>query len=181
MSKIGKKPIVIPASVEVKIDDGFLYFKSQSGNMELEIPRNIKVELKDGELLFSPKNKLRLTQALWGTTRALANNAVNGLSSGFEKSLKVEGVGYKANMEGETLVLNLGLSHPVKFISPQGVKISVDKNIIKIAGYDRAVVGQSAAKIRAFKKPEPYKGKGIRYSDEIVRRKAGKKVAGTTK
>ncbi len=84
-------------------------------------------------------------------------------------------------MEGETLVLNLGLSHPVKFVSPQGVKISVDKNVIKIMGYDRAVVGQSAAKIRAFKKPEPYKGKGIRYIDEIVRRKAGKKVAGTTK
>ncbi len=181
MSKIGKKPIVVPASVEVKIDDGFLAFKSSNGNLKLEVPRNIKVELKDGELVFSPENKLRLTQALWGTTRALANNAVNGLSSGFEKSLKLEGVGYKANMEGETLVLNLGLSHPVKFVPPQGIKISVDKNIIKITGYDKAVVGQSAAKIRAFKKPEPYKGKGIRYSDEIIRRKAGKKVAGTAK
>ena len=181
MSKIGKKPIVVPGSVEVKIDDGFLSFKSQSGNLELEVPRSIKVELKEGELIFSPKNNLRLTKALWGTTRALANNAVNGLSLGFGKSLKLEGVGYKANIEGETLVLNLGLSHPVKFVSPRGVKISVDKNVIKITGYDRAVVGQSAAKIRAFKKPEPYKGKGIRYSDEIIRRKAGKKVAGTVK
>lgn len=181
MSKIGKKPIAVPRSIEVKIDDGFLSFKSQSGNLKLEVPRNIKVELKDGELIFSPENNLRLTRALWGTTRALANNAVNGLASGFEKSLRLEGVGYRANMEGETLILNLGLSHPVKFVPPQGVKISVDKNVIKVSGYDRAAVGQSAAKIRAFKKPEPYKGKGIRYSDEIVRRKAGKKVAGTTK
>ncbi|MFA5098882.1 MAG: 50S ribosomal protein L6 [Candidatus Paceibacterota bacterium] len=181
MSKIGKKPIVVPASVEVKIDDGFLFFKSSNGNMKLEVPRGIKAELKENELTFSPENKLRLTQALWGTARALANNAINGLSSGFEKSLKLEGVGYRAAMEGEALVLNLGLSHPIKFIPPQGVKISVDKNVIQVKGYDKGAVGQSAAKIRAFKKPEPYKGKGIRYSDEIIRRKAGKKVAGTAK
>ncbi len=181
MSKIGKKPIAILEGVEVKVDDGFLNLKGNNGNLSFKIPKSIKTEIKDGEITFSPENDLRGTKALWGTIRALANNAVIGLTSGFEKKLKIEGVGYKANMEGETLVLNLGLSHPIKFTPIDGVKVSVDKNIIKVSGFDKAAVGQAAAKIRAFKKPEPYKGKGIMYQDEIIRRKAGKKVAGTTK
>jgi len=181
MSKIGKKPIAIPDGVEIKIDEGFLVIKGKNGSLEVAIPRYIKAEVKDKELIFTTENDLRLTRALWGTVRALANNAVAGLTTGFEKNLKLEGVGYRAGMEGETLVLNLGLSHPVKFVPPAGVKISTEKNMIKVAGADRAAVGQAAAKIRAFKKPEPYKGKGIRYENEIIRRKAGKKVAGAAK
>lgn len=181
MSKIGKKPIVIPEGVEIKVDEGFLDLKGSKGSLSFKIPKSIKAEIKEGEIIFSPENNLKGTKALWGTIRALANNAVVGLTSGFEKKLRIEGVGFKASMEGETLVLNIGLSHPIKFTPVDGVKISVEKNIIKVSGFDKAAVGQSAAKIRAFKKPEPYKGKGIMYQNEIIRRKAGKKVAGTTK
>ncbi len=181
MSKIGKKPIVIPNNVEVEINDGFLDFKGSNGSSKIKIPSYIKAEIKEGNILFSPENNSKQARANWGTIRSLANNAIIGLTEGFSKNLEVEGIGYRANMEGENLVLNLGLSHPIKFTPPQGIKISTEKNTIKISGIDNALVGQVAAKIRAFKKPEPYKGKGIRYQGEIVRRKAGKKVAGTTK
>jgi large subunit ribosomal protein L6 len=181
MSKIGKKPIVIPNNVEVEISDGFLDFKGSNGSSKIKIPSYIKAEIKEGNILFSPENNSKQARANWGTIRSLANNAIIGLTEGFSKNLEVEGIGYRANMEGENLVLNLGLSHPIKFTPPQGIKISTEKNTIKISGIDNALVGQVAAKIRAFKKPEPYKGKGIRYQGEIVRRKVGKKVAGTTK
>ncbi len=180
MSKIGKKPIIIPENVEVKINGGFLEFKGNNGNLSVKIPVYIKAEIKEKTLSFSPENNSKQARANWGTIRSLAYNAIVGLTEGFNKNLEIEGVGYRANMEGETLVLNLGLSHPIKFTPPQGIKISVEKNVIKISGVDNALVGQVAAKIRAFKKPEPYKGKGIRYQGEVVRRKAGKKVAGTT-
>ncbi len=180
MSKIGKKPIVIPNNVEVKINDGFLDFKGSNGASKIKIPSYIKAEIKEGNILFSPENNSKQARANWGTIRSLAYNAIVGLTEGFSKNLEVEGIGYRANMEGENLVLNLGLSHPIKFTPPQGIKISAEKNTIKISGIDNALVGQVAAKIRAFKKPEPYKGKGIKYQGEIIRRKAGKKVAGTT-
>ncbi len=179
MSKIGKKPIIIPENVEVKINDGFLDFKGNSGTLNIKIPAYIKAEIKEGGLLFSPENDSKQARANWGTIRSLAYNAIVGLTEGFSKNLEVEGIGYRANVEGENLILNLGFSHPIKFTPPQGIKISVEKNVIKISGIDNALVGQVAAKIRAFKKPEPYKGKGIRYQGEVVRRKAGKKVVGT--
>jgi large subunit ribosomal protein L6 len=179
MSKIGKRAIIIPDNVEIKINDGFLEFKSTSGDVRLRILPDIKAEIKEKSLLFTPENNSRQAQVNWGTVRSLAYNAIIGLTEGFSKALEIEGIGYRANMEGDALVLNLGLSHPVKFVSPAGIKISVEKNTIKVSGVDKALVTQTAAKIKAFKKPEPYKGKGIKYQGEIIRRKAGKKVAGT--
>jgi len=180
MSKIGKKPIVIPDNVSVKINDGFLEFKADGNTVNLKILPYIKTEIKDKLISFAPENNSKQARANWGTIRSLAYNAIIGLTQGFNKILEIEGIGYRANMEGNTLVLNLGLSHPLKFIPPEGVKISVEKNVIKISGIDKALVSQAAAKIKSFKKPEPYKGKGIKYQGEIIRRKAGKKVAGTT-
>lgn len=179
MSKIGKRAIIIPENVEVKINDGFLEFKSNNGDVKLKILPYIKAEIKDKSVFFTPENNLRQTQANWGTIRSLAYNVIIGLTEGFSRALEIEGIGYRANMEGDTLVLNLGLSHPVKFVPPAGIKILVEKNVIKVSGIDKGLVTQTAAKIKAFKKPEPYKGKGIKYQGEIIRRKAGKKVAGT--
>ncbi|MBN2197821.1 50S ribosomal protein L6 [Candidatus Wolfebacteria bacterium] len=181
MSKIGKKPIEIPEKVEVKINGAFLEFKGEKGTISIKLLPFIKTEIKDKTIFFSPENDLKQTLANWGTIRSLAANAIIGLIDGFEKVLEIEGVGYRANMEGETLVLNLGLSHPIKFTSPENIKILTEKNLIKISGIQKDLVGQTAAKIRAFKKPEPYKGKGIRYQGEVVRRKSGKKVGGAEK
>ena len=181
MSKIGKKQIIIPDNVEVEISGGFLKFKGNKGTTNLKILPYIKTEIKDKSIFFTPENNSKQARANWGTIRSLAHNAIIGLTEGFGKVLEIEGIGYRANMEGNNLVLNLGLSHPIKINPPEGIKISVEKNVIKISGIDKALVGQIAAKIKAFKKPEPYKGKGIRYQGEIIRRKAGKKVAGTTK
>jgi len=181
MSKVGKKPIIIPDNVEVEVGDDFLQFKNQNGAINLKILPYIKIEIKDKTIFFSPKNNSKQARANWGTMRSLAANAITGLTEGFSKVLEIEGIGYRANMEGDTLVLNLGLSHPIKFTPPKNIKISVDKNTIAVSGIDKALVGQVAAQIRAFKKPEPYKGKGIRYRGEVIRRKAGKKAVGTTK
>lgn len=181
MSKIGKRPVTIPDNIEVKIGDGFLKFEGNNGAINLKILPYVKTGIKDKSILFTPENNSKQARANWGTIRSLAYNAIIGLTDGFSKVLEIEGIGYRANMEGDTLVLNLGLSHPIKLTPLKGIKISAEKNIIKISGIDKALVGQIAAKIRAFKKPEPYKGKGIRYQGEIIRRKAGKKVAGTTK
>jgi large subunit ribosomal protein L6 len=182
MSKIGKKPIIIPDNIDVKINGNLLEFKNNQGNViNLKILPYIKTEIKDKSIIFALENNSKQARANWGTIASLAFNAIFGLTSGFNRTLEVEGVGYRVNMEGENLVLNLGLSHPVKFAPPQGIKISTEKNVIKISGVDKALVYQTAAKIKAFKRPEPYKGKGIKYQGEVIRRKAGKKVAGTTK
>lgn len=181
MSKIGKKPIIIPEGVEVKEANGFLEFRGVKGVLKVEIFPYIKTQIKERQIFFSPRNESEKTRINWGTIRSLANNAVIGVSKGFNKKLEIEGIGYRANMEGNTLVLNIGLSYPVKFIPPEGIDTSVEKNTIQISGIDKALVGRVAAQIRALKKPEPYKGKGIRYEGEVIRRKAGKKVAGTPK
>ncbi|MEK7114688.1 MAG: 50S ribosomal protein L6 [Patescibacteria group bacterium] len=181
MSKIGKKPIIIPDNVEFKINGGFLELKGAGGVISLKILPHIKVKSEDKTVSFVPENDSKQARANWGTIRALTFNAVVGVAQGFNKILEIEGVGFKANMEGDILVLNIGYSHPVKFVSPEGIKISVEKNTIKVSGIDKALVGETAAKIRALKKPEPYKGKGIKYQGEVIRRKAGKKVAGAAK
>jgi large subunit ribosomal protein L6 len=181
MSKIGKKPIIIPDNVSVETNGGFLELKSGNNVLKIKILPFIKTEFKDKTVLFNPENDSKQAMANWGTIRALVNNAVIGITSGFQKKLEIEGVGYRVNMEGDNLVLSIGYSHPVKFIPPEGVKISVDKNVITVSGIDKALVGETAAKIRAVKKPEPYKGKGIKYQGELIRRKAGKKVAGAGK
>jgi len=177
MSKIGKKPIIIPEGVEAQISDEMIKIKGKNGELSLKILPQVKVELNDGKIIFSPDNKSKSSWANWGTMRALVNNAVLGVKEGFSKILEIEGVGYRASMEGKNLSLALGFTNPIKISPPDGITISVDKNTIKISGADKFLVGQITAKIRQLKKPEPYKGKGIKYQGEIIRRKEGKKAA----
>jgi len=180
MSKIGKKLIEIPKDVIVGIEGKTIKVKGLKGELQFEIPRELKVIIEDSRLSVVPVVNSKKTPALWGTARAVIANMIFGVHNGFEKKLEIEGVGYKAQIQGQNLVLNLGFSHPVVFKAPEGVKISVDKNNITVSGPSIELVGQTAANIRALKKPEPYKGKGIHYVGEVIRRKAGKKVAGTT-
>jgi len=179
MSKIGKKLIEIPNGVTVVIEGGLVKVKGPKGELEHKLPREIKTSLENSRLTFIPVGKSKKTPALWGTTRAIVANLVAGVSNGFEKKLEIEGVGYKAQMQGNDLVLSLGFSHPVVFKAPANITLAVLKNSITVSGVSLELVGQTAANIRALKKPEPYKGKGIRYAGEIIKRKAGKKVAGT--
>ena len=174
MSRIGKKPISIPNGLEVKIDGSSLKFKKSNNEKELDLKGHVDVKIEDGKIEFSPKGEDRQNRAYWGTYRALANNIVLGLTEGFSKQLEINGVGYRAAMKGKVLELNLGFSHPINFESPKGIEISVDKNVVTIKGDDKQQVGQVAAEIRGFRPPEPYKGKGIKYLEEHIIRKAGK-------
>ena len=174
MSRIGKKPISIPSGLEVKIDGSSLKFKKSNNEKELDLKGHVDVKIEDGKIEFSPKGEDRQSRAYWGTYRALANNIVLGLTEGFSRQLEINGVGYRAAMKGKVLELNLGFSHPINFESPKGIEISVDKNVVTIKGDDKQQVGQVAAEIRGFRPPEPYKGKGIKYLEEHIIRKAGK-------
>ena len=179
MSKIGKKPILIPEKAEVTHDEkeNTITVKGPLGELEVPVQDGIKVEIADGKVMFSAKDEKKQTQSNWGTARSLIQNAVIGTIEGFEKTLILEGVGFRIKKEGEALTLALGFSHPVKVDTPDKIEFEVEKNsILKIKGIDKELVGQTAAKIRALKKPEPYKGKGFRYEDEVIRRKAGKKA-----
>jgi len=183
MSKIGKQPIIIPTDLQVKINDR-IEVKGPQGTLTQSIPIKIGLELNeltDGqkELKVIPKTKAKNNLALWGLMRALIANMVKGVKEGFEKKLEIEGIGYRASLTGQKLVLNIGFSHPVEVEPPAGIKFGVEKNVITVSGIDKQLVGQVAAQIRSIRKPEPYKGKGIRYSGELVRRKVGKKAAGT--
>lgn len=174
MSRIGKKPISIPNGLEVKIDGSAIKFKKSNNEKELDLKGHVDVKIEDGKIEFSPKGEDRQSRAYWGTYRALANNIVLGLTEGFSKQLEINGVGYRAAMKGKVLELNLGFSHPINFESPKGIEISVDKNVVTIKGDDKQQVGQVAAEIRGFRPPESYKGKGIKYLEERIIRKAGK-------
>ncbi len=174
MSRIGKQPIAIPSGVEVKLEGNLLKFKKGNLAKELDTKANVNVEIKDNSILFSPKGEDRQSRAYWGTYRALAYNIVVGLTQGFSKTLEINGVGYKAALKGKVLELSLGFSHPINYDIPEGIEITVDKNNVIIKGSDKQVVGQVAAQIREFRPPEPYKGKGVKYSDERIIRKAGK-------
>jgi len=180
MSKIGKQPIVIPEGVSVRKDGGYLIVQGPKGALKIQILPYISVSIQEKEITFKPDIETKQSRSNWGTLRSLTQGAVIGVVDGYEKQLDIEGVGYRALMEGRDLVLHLGYSHPVKVKAPEFINIGVDKNTIKVSGIDKNLVGQVAADIRALKKPEPYKGKGIRYKGEVIRRKAGKKVAGTT-
>ncbi|MBU1136875.1 50S ribosomal protein L6 [Patescibacteria group bacterium] len=185
MSRIGKKTILIPANVEIKISGNEISVKGPKGELFLSLPDELAVSIKEvgaeaekiRELTTAVKNKTKRSPALWGLFRSLIFNMVYGVTSGFEKKLEINGVGYRAIIEGKKLVLNLGLSHPIEIEAPEGIEFKVEKNLITISGADKQLVGQIAAKIRAQKKPEPYKGKGIKYLDEVIRRKSGKKAA----
>lgn len=182
MSKVGKKVIIIPEGVNVSIENGSLKFVGKNGTLETPVLINVIPKIEGNELSFSVKDDgEKQTLANWGTTRALAGNAILGVQNDFSKELKIEGVGYKANVDGRTLTLTVGFSHQVKLEIPEGLKAVVEKNVVKISGPDKESVGQFAAKIKAVRKPEPYKGTGIMYVGEVIRRKAGKKVAGSGK
>ncbi|MDR1450903.1 MAG: 50S ribosomal protein L6 [Helicobacteraceae bacterium] len=175
MSRIGKMPVVLPKGVEAKINGNIIEFKGAKLTKTLDTLGNVQITLEEGKLYFKPKDEAKQSRAFWGTYRALAGNIVQGLSKGFEKNLEISGVGYRASVKGKTLELLLGYSHPINYEIPEGVEISVDKNVsVSIKGADKQQVGQVAAIIRDYRGPEPYKGKGVRYADETILRKAGK-------
>ncbi len=176
MSRIGRMPVEVPQGVEIKIKGSHVHVKGPKGELEHTFPAAMKITLKDGVLNVQRPSDAREHRALHGMTRALINNMVLGVSKGFEKVLEINGVGYRAEVKGKKLILNVGYSHPVEIDPPEGISFTVDMKIrqIKIQGYDKALVGQIAANIRKVRPPEPYKGKGIKYIDERIRRKAGK-------
>jgi len=174
MSRIGKKPIAIPSGVEVTVNNGVVTVKKGSASLEVDTQDRVNVEVAENNVVFTAKGEDKESKAFWGTYRALTNNAIVGLTEGFKKSLEINGVGYRAAVKGNVLELQLGFSHPINFDIPEGLKIAVEKNIINIEGSSKQLVGQTAAKIRGFRPPEPYKGKGVKYTDEHIVRKAGK-------
>jgi large subunit ribosomal protein L6 len=175
MSKIGRLPITIPGEVTLSIAGGVVTVKGSKGELTYNIPHKIKAELIGDQLVISRTSEDKPVRALHGLTRALIANMVKGVSVGFTKNLELVGTGYRARLAGKTLILSLGYSHEIEFIPPTGIEIKVEgTNVIIISGHDIQAVGQSAAVIRSYRKPEPYKGKGIRYAGEVVRRKAGK-------
>jgi large subunit ribosomal protein L6 len=179
MSRVGRKPIQVPAGVKVQVGDQALKVEGPKGKLETPVPPGISFSLAGTELACKRSSDARQQRAFHGLARALAQNAVTGVSKGFTKELDIVGVGYRAAIDGKKLVLNLGFSHPVEYPIPQGIEVKVDKNThLVVSGIDRQQVGQVAAEIRGFRKPEPYKQKGIRYTGEILKKKAGK--AGAT-
>ncbi len=179
MSRIGKKPIEIPKDVEVKVENNTVIVKGPKGELQKEVHFEIKIEIKDDKIFVSPEKETKRSKAFWGLFRTLIFNMIKGVTDGYEKKLEIHGVGYKANLEEEDLILSVGFSNPVKLDKVEGIEFSVEKSIITVSGIDKELVGQIAAKIRKVRPPEPYKGKGIRYLGEEIRRKAGKKVATT--
>ncbi|MDP3899499.1 MAG: 50S ribosomal protein L6 [bacterium] len=185
MSRLGKLPIILPAGVELKIQDSIIIVKGPKGELQQKPHKAIKVEVKDTqsgqqqvELSIADK-KEKKASALWGLYRQLVNNMVLGVSEGFAKKLEINGVGYRASVAGDVLTLIVGYSHPVDYKLPAGISAKVEKNVITIEGIDKQMVGEVSSQIRKVRKPEPYKGKGIKYVDEVIRRKAGK-TAGST-
>ena len=180
MSRIGKLPIPIPDGVTVQATDQAVNVKGPKGTLDLALNPRVKIATDDGKITVSVKNdQAQDDRALWGLFRMLVANMVMGVTQGFQKQLEINGVGFKAQVTGKNLVLNLGFSHQIEFPIPDGITATVEKNVVTIAGIDKQLVGETAAKIRSLKKPEPYKGKGIKYTTETIRRKAGKVVKAT--
>ncbi len=175
MSRIGKMPVAIPSGVEVKIDGTTVTVKGKKGELTRTFQPTMNIKQEDNEIIITPANDERQTNAFWGLTRSLIHNMVEGVSEGFSKKLELVGVGYRASLKGKDLELQLGFSHPVVVTPPEGITFEVpSQNEIIVSGCSKEQVGQVAADVRKWRKPEPYKGKGIRYSGEYVRRKAGK-------
>jgi large subunit ribosomal protein L6 len=176
MSRIGKKPVAIPSGVTADIKDGILSVKGPKGTLTLTMRDEISYTLDDGSILVKPANDTKSARAFWGMQRTLVSNLIEGVTTGFTKTLEITGVGYRANVQGKNLKLQLGYSHDVDIAVPEGIDIKTpDNTTVEISGNDKQKVGQIAAEIRQWRKPEPYKGKGIKYRGEFIFRKEGKK------
>jgi large subunit ribosomal protein L6 len=176
MSRIGKKPVIIPAGVTAKVDGQSISVKGGKGELSFTAPDNVSVALREGKIVVTPGNDSTQARAMWGTTRAMINSLMTGVSNGFERKLEITGVGYKAVVSGKSVRLSLGYSHDVNFQIPAGIAIAAPKPTeLSITGIDKRQVGQTAAEIRALRPPEPYKGKGVKYAGEFIFRKEGKK------
>lgn len=176
MSRVGKHPVTVPSGVEVALSGQRLSAKGGLGSLSLVISNEVTAAIADGAVTIAPKHQTKHSRAMWGTTRALVNNMVTGVSKGFSLTLEISGVGYRAAVQGDNLNLQLGYSHDIAYPIPEDVRIACERpTVITVSGADRQRVGQVAAEIRAYRPPEPYKGKGIKYSTETVRRKEGKK------
>jgi large subunit ribosomal protein L6 len=177
MSRLGKIPVVIPAGVEVTLVDGVLKAKGPKATLEREVRvEDVSFTIEGSSITLAPVNETKQARALWGTYAAHARNMITGVTEGFTRILEIEGVGYRAVVEGNTIVLNVGFSHPVRLEIPEGVSAEIVKSVITLTGSDKDALGQFAANVRKVKKPEPYKGKGIRYQGEHIIRKQGKKA-----
>lgn len=176
MSRVGKYPVPVPAGVQVSLAGRTLVAKGKLGELKLDLTDAVDVDIRADEVAVSPRGKDVRSRTLWGTTRSLVNSMVTGVSTGFTKSMEITGTGYKAAMQGNELVLNLGYSHEIRYAVPAGIKITCEKpTAIKVEGTDKQKVGQVAAEIRGYRGPEPYKGKGVKYDNEVILRKEGKK------
>ncbi|PIQ91591.1 MAG: 50S ribosomal protein L6 [Parcubacteria group bacterium CG11_big_fil_rev_8_21_14_0_20_39_22] len=176
MSRIGKRPIEIPSGTEVSVKEGTFTVKGPKGTLSRYFKPAVSINIADKEITLSPADDSIASRALWGTYSSHISNMVKGVNEIYEKKLIIEGVGYKAEVKGKDLVLAVGFSHPVALPMPEELNVSVEKNVITISGIDKELVGHFTAKVRSYKKPEPYKGKGIRYEGEVIRRKEGKKT-----
>lgn len=175
MSRLGKMPIEIPQGVQVKIEENFIIVKGPLGELRQKMSNLVKVEIGEKEIVTAIKDiKSKKEKAFWGLYRSLINNMVEGVSKGFEKKLEVNGVGYRVALNARKLVLNVGYSHPVEMELPEGINATVEANLITISGFDKQLVGEFTSQVRKVRKPEPYKGKGIKYIDEIIIKKEGK-------
>jgi len=181
MSRVGKKPVAIPEGVEVKVSGSNISVKGPKGTLGFDFRDDVEIKVEGNEVVFSVKKITKQSKALWGLTRVLVSNMIEGTTKGFEKQLELQGVGFRMAVQGKKLNMALGFSHPVDVEIPEGIEAKIDKNILTISGIDKQKVGQFAASVRTLKKVEPYKGKGFRYVGEIVRKKAGKKAAGVEK
>lgn len=176
MSRVGKNPVSLPQGVTADIKGNTITVKGKLGTLNFDFKSDVEVALVDNEIVVTPRTKTQKAGMLWGTTRSCLAGMVEGVSNGFKKTLEIQGVGFRAAMQGKELVMQLGFSHEIRYTAPAGVDIKVVKpTLLEVSGFDKQKVGQTAAEIREYKKPEPYKGKGIRYAGEFVRRKEGKK------
>ncbi len=176
MSRVGKYPVPVPSGVQVALQGRTIVAKGKNGELKLDLTDDVDVEIAAGQVAVKPRRDDRRSRTMWGTTRSLIQGMVTGVSTGFTKSMEITGTGYRAAVQGKDLVLSLGYSHEIRYPIPQGIKITADRpTAIRVEGADKRQVGQVAAEIRAYRGPEPYKGKGIRYTDEVILRKEGKK------
>lgn len=176
MSRVGKNPVTVPDGIDIQIVDQLVRAKGKLGELTVTLPREVEISRKDNLIWLKPREATKRAQAMWGTSQAILSNLVTGVSEGYSKTLEITGVGYRAAVQGKTLNLQLGFSHDINFAIPEGIEIKCEnQTTIEVSGTDKQAVGQVAAEIRAFRKPEPYKGKGIRYRGEQILRKEGKK------